>query len=378
VKPSRFLAALLLLGYLLLPWSIVQAQAEPAVVRAVLFYSPTCGHCEYVINNVLRPMIEQYGNQLQIAGINVTEQQGQALFMAAMQKYGFESAGVPFLVIGDTVLIGSADIPEKFPDLVKTYLARDGMDWPDIPGLIEVVNPPTVTPENATETSAAEAPTQTGTIQPTPGIAGIATERNHWRTMFARDPAANTLSVLVLLGMLASLAWAVLLPGNKKSASMQIGWARTIPLLCLIGMIVAGYLTYVETHQVEAVCGPVGDCNTVQQSEYARVFGFLPVGVLGLIGYGAILLAWLTARYTGGRLADLAVLFVFVMTVLGTLFSIYLTFLEPFVIGASCVWCLTSAVIMTALMLVSARPARLALLRLRDARTGHAERTRLT
>ena len=46
----------------------------------------------------------------------------------------------------------------------------------------------------------------------------------------------------------------------------------------------AGYLTYVETQLVQAVCGPVGDCNAVQSSSYARLFGVLPVGVLGASG----------------------------------------------------------------------------------------------
>jgi len=47
------------------------------------------------------------------------------------------------------------------------------------------------------------------------------------------------------------------------------------------------------------------------------------------------------------------------LTLIGTLFSMYLTFLEPFVIGATCAWCLTSAVILTLLMLLSVRlPSR--------------------
>jgi uncharacterized membrane protein len=133
--------------------------------------------------------------------------------------------------------------------------------------------------------------------------------------------------------------------------------------LCVVGFGVAGYLAYVETAQVAAVCGPVGDCNTVQQSEYARLFGILPIGVLGLAGYGFIMIAWLIARYTDNWLADLAAISLFIMTISGTLFSIYLTFLEPFVIGATCAWCLTSAVLMTVLMLLSAQLARLALFR---------------
>jgi uncharacterized membrane protein len=39
----------------------------------------------------------------------------------------------------------------------------------------------------------------------------------------------------------------------------------------------------------------------------------------------------------------------------GVLFSIYLTYLEPFVIGATCAWCLTSAISMT-LILWAATP----------------------
>lgn len=45
------------------------------------------------------------------------------------------------------------------------------------------------------------------------------------------------------------------------------------------------------------------------------------------------------------------------MTMFGTLFSLYLTYLEPFVIKAVCAWCLTSAVIITLLMLVNTAPA---------------------
>ncbi|MCK5794824.1 MAG: hypothetical protein KAH12_08950, partial [Anaerolineales bacterium] len=44
----------------------------------------------------------------------------------------------------------------------------------------------------------------------------------------------------------------------------------------------------------------------------------------------------------------------FGITLFGLLFSIYLTFLEPFVIGATCIWCLSSAVIMTILFLLAA------------------------
>jgi uncharacterized membrane protein len=47
------------------------------------------------------------------------------------------------------------------------------------------------------------------------------------------------------------------------------------------------------------------------------------------------------------------------MAILAVAFSVYLTFLEPFVIKAVCIWCLTSAVVITLVMLLS-MPAAIA------------------
>ena len=104
---------------------------------------------------------------------------------------------------------------------------------------------------------------------------------------FASDLVGNSLAVIVLAGMLvsvvgAALAWQAKPATQKGNPAPANTWRWLIPLLCLVGMGVAGYLSYVETTQVEAVCGPVGDCNTVQQSEYARLFGILPIGILGI------------------------------------------------------------------------------------------------
>ena len=171
------------------------------------------------------------------------------------------------------------------------------------------------------------------------------------RTMkdrFLQDPSGNSFSVVVLLGMLFSLVVTGYPLRVKRGESPE--WM--VPVLVLIGVGVASYLSYIEITHAEAACGPVGDCNTVNQSKYATLFGVLPVGVLGLMGYGLIL-ALVPARMGsegagGGRLWAMgAALF-------GTLFSIYLTFLEPFVIGATCAWCLSSAVIMTLLLWASA------------------------
>ena len=74
------------------------------------------------------------------------------------------------------------------------------------------------------------------------------------------------------------------------------------------------------------------------------------------MNYLAILVLWVVQRYAGGQLARLSALGLLGLTLIGTLFSIYLTCLELFVIRAVCAWCLSSAVITTLLMLLVAIP----------------------
>jgi len=186
------------------------------------------------------------------------------------------------------------------------------------------------------------------------------------REKFQLDPVGNSLSVVVLMGMVISLAVMGVRWRSQKIIRTRAKLHWIVPALALVGLFVAGYLAFVESTGAEAVCGPVGDCNTVQQSEYAFLFGVLSVGLIGMLSYIAILGAWLIDHWGSERLADLAKTAIFLMALIGTLFSIYLTFLEPFVIGATCAWCLTSAVVITTLMLLSASPAKAALYRLRS------------
>jgi uncharacterized membrane protein len=168
------------------------------------------------------------------------------------------------------------------------------------------------------------------------------------------------LAVVVLVAMLAALVFVGVMlwraSVGKRVPSGPHWVSLALPILALVGLGVAGYLAYVETQPVDAVCGPVGDCNTVQSSPYAKLFGLIPIGILGLVGYGIILAAWLWAWFSKGT-SQHASWLIFGVALIGTLFSIYLTYLEPFVINAVCMWCLSSAVIMTLIMLLSIFPA---------------------
>ncbi len=46
---------------------------------------------------------------------------------------------MPMLFVGDEVLVGSREIPERFPGLIEAYLAEGGAGYPDVPGLAERV-----------------------------------------------------------------------------------------------------------------------------------------------------------------------------------------------------------------------------------------------
>lgn len=374
------------------------AQAQQPVVRAVLFYSPTCGHCHYVITEVLPPLGERYGDQLQLVGVDTTSPNGQILYQAAIERFDIseERRGVPALIVGATVLVGSLEIPEQFPVLIEQYLAQGGVDWPGIPGLTEalaasqtVAQPtadPTPEPTGAPTSSAAEAvlaqpspvttePAQVALAHADSGITaadtitGLSEEpaAEDLVSKLRRDPAGNLLAILMLAGMLAVFVFATVRavqawPDRSQSllSDSRRDWRDwAVAGLCLVGLGVSMYMAFVETTHTTAVCGPVGDCNTVQQSSYAFLFGRLPVGVLGVLGYAAMLVVWAGRRWGRGKLSHLSELALFAMAFFGTLFSIYLTFLEPFVIGATCIWCLTSALCMTLILLILARSVAL-------------------
>ncbi|HZU60950.1 MAG TPA: vitamin K epoxide reductase family protein [Solirubrobacteraceae bacterium] len=121
--------------------------------------------------------------------------------------------------------------------------------------------------------------------------------------------------------------------------------------LAVIGLGVAIYLTVVHYVGFSALAcggghGGVSSCQTVQSSVWSKLAG-VPVAVLGLIGYVFILGSMLLPDREETRLATLG------LTLIGFGFSAYLTYRELFTIHAICEWCLSSAVILTLLLIGS-------------------------
>lgn len=124
-----------------------------------------------------------------------------------------------------------------------------------------------------------------------------------------------------------------------------------ILVVALLGTLEAAYLTYIHYHGLGAlpcVGGHHGQstCAAVQSSTYSKLAG-IPVALLGLIGYLAIL-ASLFVKGELGRGAG------FCVALIGCAFSLYLTYREVFTLKEICEWCVGSAVLMTLLLVLTA------------------------
>jgi uncharacterized membrane protein len=125
-----------------------------------------------------------------------------------------------------------------------------------------------------------------------------------------------------------------------------------IALFALAGTLVSAYLALYAFGLVgEIACGS-GGCQVVQNSPWARFMG-VPVALIGLAGYGMLLvtaLIGLQPAFAGSR----AVSAILVAGAAGgAAFSAYLTYLEAYVIHAWCRWCVVSAAIVAAIVLAA-------------------------
>lgn len=114
-------------------------------------------------------------------------------------------------------------------------------------------------------------------------------------------------------------------------------------LLGVVGVFVCGYLTYTRIFGGDLVCG-LTSCGVVNTSKYAIFLG-IPVSFWGL-GFYLLVISLILLKKRA---------LLFVLTTLGLLFSIYLTYLEAFVIKAWCQWCILSAWLSVSLFAIALR-----------------------
>jgi uncharacterized membrane protein len=116
---------------------------------------------------------------------------------------------------------------------------------------------------------------------------------------------------------------------------------KAIAGLALAGLAISAYLTWVHYAGIEPLCTGVSDCERVQSSDYGELVG-IPVALIGVVGYAAIL-ASLRMRVEVTAL----------LAYLGLAFSAYLTWAEVFRIDAICQWCVASALVSLAIAVLA-------------------------
>lgn len=112
----------------------------------------------------------------------------------------------------------------------------------------------------------------------------------------------------------------------------------------VIGLIVSLYLAWVKLAQTEPYCGGSAACQTVNSSPFAEISG-IPIAYLGVGAYLIILgLLFVESKYLYWE--ENSQFWVFGISLIGVLYSAYLTFIEIAVIKAVCPYCVVSAIAM--------------------------------
>ena len=127
-------------------------------------------------------------------------------------------------------------------------------------------------------------------------------------------------------------------------------WTASV-VLVVIGLVDAIYLSWIKLANATASCGRIGDCEAVNNSRFADVGG-VPIALIGSAGFLLILVLLLLDR-PGGEPKEAVRFALFGVTLAGTIYSAYLTYIELFVLHAICPFCVLSALVMVGLLVLS-------------------------
>src|SRR3954463_15723935 len=128
-------------------------------------------------------------------------------------------------------------------------------------------------------------------------------------------------------------------------------YRMTAALLSLAGFFVSAYLYLYKIGRIGSLACGTGGCETVQLSSWSRFAG-LEVSLIGGLGYAGLLaLSWASVQV--GESRPWLVRAMAIAAGLGVAFTVYLTYLELFVIHALCRWCVASGAIILAIFVAA-------------------------
>lgn len=127
---------------------------------------------------------------------------------------------------------------------------------------------------------------------------------------------------------------------------------QTIAVLALVGCFVALYLWLYKIGVIGGLQCGTGSCEYVQTSRYGVFLG-VPVAFYGVVGYIGMLIVALVGLQPRQVDRSGPTLVLVAMSGVGFLFTLYLTYVELFLLHAICRYCVGSAVIITAILVAS-------------------------
>jgi uncharacterized membrane protein len=130
-----------------------------------------------------------------------------------------------------------------------------------------------------------------------------------------------------------------------------------VAALALAGIFISVYLTLYKLGVIGELSCSLGSCETVNTSRWSIFLG-LPVAAWGLLFYLDVFGVALLGTMPRWENEPVISIILVVEAAIGVLFSAWLTYLELAVINAICIWCVTSAVIVLIIFLVSVADLR--------------------
>jgi uncharacterized membrane protein len=126
---------------------------------------------------------------------------------------------------------------------------------------------------------------------------------------------------------------------------------RLALIVAIIGLLDSLYLSWVKIANSQVYCGTSGQCETVNNSQYAEIAG-IPIAYLGFGAY-LVIMGLLLLETRSPFLRENSPLALFGISLVGVIYSAFLTYIEIAVLHAICPYCVVSAIAMVLLFIIA-------------------------
>lgn len=124
-------------------------------------------------------------------------------------------------------------------------------------------------------------------------------------------------------------------------------------ILAVIGFFIAKYIHNQKKTNKPLICMAGFDCESVVKSSHSQMMG-IPLEVFGMLYYAFMSVVYFALIFIpSSSLHDLLIIFLFTAPLLAFLFSLYLVFIQVFVLKKGCSWCFLSSFVCIAIFILT-------------------------